>query len=364
MKSMKKLLVILLLIPLLLSESIGAEVERNLEDTVLIELGSNKKIAIVVDSQEDLKKLEEYDLNKIISDLNTHADTVVFKKEKKKQGKWEKDTTYYFHRKKADIDFSIANYKVEIKSNDFDDLGDDIEDFVDHYKHAEREEKLEEEVEKYKNGFNIDLGMNNWLGGDGLDTDNLHSVKPWGSWYVALKRNHRIATGGRGFINWGYGVSWYNWKFENRNTRIVKGADAISFEQDDAVEGLKSKLTASFINIEVIPMLDYSYGKRKVNTVKHGNVTITRYRKVGFRFGMGPYVGYRMGSKTKIVYKDKGDKRKDKDHDNFYLNNLRYGLRAQVGYNKTDFFINYDLNKVFSKGKGPELNAISFGIVL
>jgi len=138
-KSMKKLLVILLF-PLWLPKSMGAEVKRNLEDTVLIELGSNKKIAIVVDSQDDLKKLEEYDLNKIISDLNTHADTVVFKnkKEKKKQDKWEKDTTYYFHRKKTDIDLSIANYKVEIKSNDFDDLGDDIEDFVDHYKHAER----------------------------------------------------------------------------------------------------------------------------------------------------------------------------------------------------------------------------------
>ncbi|MFY0651970.1 MAG: hypothetical protein JXQ96_08060 [Cyclobacteriaceae bacterium] len=333
-------------------------------DTVYIDLGENRKVAIVVDDPEDLKELEKRDLNKMISKLRKHSEDVLEKKEDVKKDKNLKDTTYYFSHKKADIDFSIANYKIEIQSDDFDDLGDDIEDFFEHYDDAEKEEVIEKDVPKHKKSFDIDLGVNNWIENGGIANDNLYGVKPWGSWYIAFKRMHRTHTGGRGFINWGYGISWYNWKFENRNTRLIKGENSVVFSEDNSVDGLKSKLTASFLNIELIPTIDYSHGRRKMKTVRHGNVKVTKYRKEGLRLGLGPYLGYRLGAKTKIVYKVSGDKRKDKDHDNFYLNNLRYGLRAKIGFNRTDFFINYDLNKVFVEGKGPSLNAISFGFTL
>jgi hypothetical protein len=64
------------------------------------------------------------------------------------------------------------------------------------------------------------------------------------------------------------------------------------------------------------------------------------------------------------VYKDSGEKRSDKDHDNFYLNNFRYGVRLQLGFRDTDLFFGYDLNSLFSEGKGPELHALSFGVTL
>ena len=44
------------------------------------------------------------------------------------------------------------------------------------------------------------------------------------------------------------------------------------------------------------------------------------------------------------------------------MNNLRYGLRLQFGFRDTDFFFNYDLNELFSAGKGPKVNAFSFGV--
>ena len=58
-----------------------------------------------------------------------------------------------------------------------------------------------------------------------------------------------------------------------------------------------------------------------------------------------------------------GDKEKEKDHDNFYLNNLRYGIRFQIGVRSTDLFVNYDMNELFATDRGPKLNAISFGII-
>jgi len=62
------------------------------------------------------------------------------------------------------------------------------------------------------------------------------------------------------------------------------------------------------------------------------------------------------------VYSEGGDKKKEKHHDNYYLTNLRYGVRLQVGFDDVDFFFNYDINNMFADNKGPQLNAFSFGI--
>ncbi len=82
----------------------------------------------------------------------------------------------------------------------------------------------------------------------------------------------------------------------------------------------------------------------------------------GFRFGVGMYAGYRLGSHSKVKYDD-GNTEKKKDHDSFYLNDFRYGVRVQTGFQGTDLFFNYDLNELFKEDRGPALNAISFGIV-
>lgn len=34
----------------------------------------------------------------------------------------------------------------------------------------------------------------------------------------------------------------------------------------------------------------------------------------------------------------------------------------QIGVRSADFFINYDMNELFATGKGPKLNAFSFGV--
>ena len=47
----------------------------------------------------------------------------------------------------------------------------------------------------------------------------------------------------------------------------------------------------------------------------------------------------------------------------FYLDSIRYGLRMQIGVRSTDLFINYDMNELFDEGKGPTLNAVSFGVI-
>jgi hypothetical protein len=62
------------------------------------------------------------------------------------------------------------------------------------------------------------------------------------------------------------------------------------------------------------------------------------------------------------VYTENGDKKKEHHHDNYYLTNLRYGVRLQLGFDDVDFFFNYDINNLFVDNKGPQLNAFSFGV--
>ena len=66
----------------------------------------------------------------------------------------------------------------------------------------------------------------------------------------------------------------------------------------------------------------------------------------------------------RMLFDDKkdGDKKKEKDHGTYQMNNFRYGLRLQLGFKDTDLFFNYDLNELFVSGKGPKLNAFSFGV--
>jgi hypothetical protein len=93
-------------------------------------------------------------------------------------------------------------------------------------------------------------------------------------------------------------------------------------------------------------------------------VKIENYKKQGFKIGVGVYGGYRLGSHSKIKFRQNDETDKDKEHSSFYLNNWRYGLRMRMGIKSLDLFFNYDLNELFSEGRGPELNAFSFGIIL
>ncbi len=214
------------------------------------------------------------------------------------------------------------------------------------------------------NDFMIDLGMNNYLeDGKSVDSNAPYAVKPWGSWYIALKSINDTHIDGKLHLHWGGDVSWYAFKFENPSTRIEMGEEGLIFSQESIPNAHKSKLNASYLNISAVPMLHFGR-KHSHHNWGGDDFNIGVGRTGGFRIGIGAYAGYRLGSKTKTVIKEDGDKDKQKDNDNFYLNDWRYGLRFQAGIREFDIFINYDLNDLFKEDKGPQLNAISFGVIL
>ncbi|HTF17849.1 MAG TPA: outer membrane beta-barrel protein [Chryseolinea sp.] len=312
------------------------------QDTVVVALSPSSKVTLTIGDRADLETLKHYNFQALFQDIITkleHRDTTAL------PGIAETEAPLETKPAPSSEDWNVtASPSTE---NDNDD--DNHEDWNVHVNHRG--------FGRTWQSFNFELGTNNYLSnGSFPNNDNeLYSVRPWGSWYVGLASIQRTRLSKKFFLEWGLGVNWYNFKFEEDNVLIQKDDNGTYFVADTRFpEYVKSKLTASYVTATLIPVIDFSDNSRKARIWEgYGN---------SFRFGLGPYVGYRIESHSKLVYKDDG-KQKEKDHNSFYLNNVRYGLRLQMGYRAADFFFNYDLNDLFVEGKGPELNAFSFGVI-
>ncbi|WP_420317981.1 hypothetical protein [Ekhidna sp.] len=371
-KTKMKSFITALMIALIFPAMAFAETDPK-QDTVIIELNNNSKIVIITKSRADLASLENYDVNQMIKDLNAQlSDSVEYLEISDGKAYVNDDDEVEMKDWKINDDevrIKLGGVEVDVDPDEIDDW--DENDWEDRKKVTYEAER----VDRTSHHFNIDIGLNNWLDdGNFPDMNNApYSIKPFGSWYVGLNSTNRTWVGGPVFLEWGLGISWYNWKLQDTDFIIEEGSERIEFNQAPAsVNGQKSKLTASYINATVVPMFDFSRGRRKITSIESGGVKIKKYSRKGFRFGLGGYAGYRIGSHTKYKFKENGSTEKDKETDNFFLENFRYGLRAQVGWKGVELFANYDLNEVFSTNRGPlnannqsaNLNAISFGITL
>jgi hypothetical protein len=298
---------------------------QNAPDTIVINLTESSKVVLTIGDSADLQVLRSYDFQQLFDDV---LDSL--------EGK-----------PISTVPHDSTDENTETYSWEGDEDDDEWRSWDNGY--AERRWRTTQ-------SFNFDLGTSNFLSdGKFPDSENApYAVRPWGSWYLGINSIQRTRVGKNFFLEWGLGVSWYNFKFQEDNMTIVKDDMGITFTPDmrDA-QFRKSKLTASYVNASLVPVLDFS------NRSNKGRWDATR----AFRIGAGPYIGYKIDSYTKIKYKMNGSMEKDRNHDSFYMENIRYGMRMQIGYRSLDLFFNYDMNDLFTEGKGPSLNAFSFGVV-
>jgi hypothetical protein len=347
---MKKLLtgIIALILPCL------TFAQKKNADTVVVDLAKTSRVVFTIRDKSDLEQLKQYDFQALFNDIlaklkkNDSVSIVVdTTRLVVKEVIAENQDTWPDRRHDRDYN--------DDDDDDDDDDNDDREWRSGHYSWRGRSEGRHRGTTQ---SFNFDLGINSFLEeGKFPDAEGApYAVRPWGSWYVAINSVQRTRVSKNFFVEWGLGVSWYNFKFENDATLITKDDDGLTFEEDlRDVSFIKSKLTVSYVNASIIPMFDVGSNTRRYHRM-------WRSYSSAFRIGAGPYAGYRIGSYSKQVYKEDGDREKDRNRDNFYLNNLRYGVRLQIGVRSADFFFNYDLNELFATNKGPKLNAFSFGV--
>lgn len=202
---------------------------------------------------------------------------------------------------------------------------------------------------RYEHEFEFLIGLNNYLNKDNQFPDNtneVYSVDPITSWTYGANSVHKLSFSSYFKLNFQFGLQWYNFAMAENQYKIVKGSEEVLFVNTNDlatdISPTRSKLNITYLNFNLVPM---------IHTGKSSS---------SFRFGAGPYGGYRIGSKSKFKYDNDG---KDVSKKNFHLNNWRYGIKAQIGWKGIDLFATYDLNPLFIEDRGPELNAFSFGII-
>lgn len=306
-------------------------------DTVVVPLAKTSQLIFTMGDRSDLEILKHYDFQELFQDILTKIEST-----DSTLSKPAEDVTVS-ESSNEDEDWTPPQWST----NDDDDHDDD--------EWRRSVERRRSRIGRTWQSFNFDLGTNNYLS-DGKFEDTTYTVRPWGSWYFAASSIQRTRVGQKFFIEWGLGISWYNFKFQDDDVILQRTDAGVEFVHDTRpINHRKSKLTATYINASFVPVLDFGDHSRKPRMWDG-------YRS-SFRVGIGPYVGYRISSYSKLVYKEDGDTERDKERNSFHLNNLRYGARLQLGFHGTDLFFNYDLNELFTEGKGPKLNAFSFGVI-
>lgn len=325
-----------------------SEFNSNAErDTIIIEFGKNSQIVLYIDNEKDLEKITKYDINKMLKDLNmsvTEMDdsTKVLTIEDETGSRYLKDTTIVITKIEPETNWDSDEwYSNDSENND--------------YKKSKR--KYSPRSKFY---FNIDIGLDNYLEDGKFPSGNaLHAVNPIGSWYWTFGPTFRTHVLGPLFIDFGMNAGLNVYRFDDPRTRLNKTPTGIEFTADSSnVAFEKSKLAVWHLQVKAVPMI--VLGSKKRDGWRMWN-NIDK----GVRFGIGPYAGYRVWGRTKYIYRDNGDKKKDKNTGNFLLNDIRYGLRGQFGIGRIDFFVEYDLNEMFQDNSGaPVLQRMQFGITL
>lgn len=208
-------------------------------------------------------------------------------------------------------------------------------------------------------GFNVhwsgfEIGLNNYVNNDfstSLSASNsymdLNTGKSWNVNFNFIEYDLNLVGENFG-IGTGMGIELNDYRFDNQ-LPIKKVNGRIMMDSTYANAGYnlqKAKLSTTYITVPVI----FEYQTRVSNN-----------HKLFFSFGI--IGGMKLGSHTKVVYKDDGDRNKDKNKSDFFLSPFRYGYTARAGYGFLKVFANYYDISLFEKNKGPQLHPFTIGFM-
>lgn len=233
----------------------------------------------------------------------------------------------------------IAEGREKGNENNFD-FGDG--------KYQEEEEKDPDE-EEHKEGkrffsksdFGIYLGLN---GFQQEPASAAAKLRTWPSRYVAIsfRKNITLINSKQMDLALSYApeFAWYNFMFVNNNG-VSFDDDQISFvDLNMATE--KSKLVVPNVNLPV--MLHFGFKEAK------------------FKFGIGGYVGYRIGGYSKVK---ETNNNKDKIKSSYGLEDFQYGLTAEAGKRRgLTVFFRYQLNDMFQSNQVNAVGVRPFSVGL
>jgi hypothetical protein len=176
---------------------------------------------------------------------------------------------------------------------------------------------------------------------------NLNTGKSWNVNINFLQYGLGLIGNNIGIVT-GLGLELNDYRFDNNNSITKDVVNGMIVENTYVLSLEKSKFTTSYLTVPLLLEFQVPAGRRNKRLFISGGV-------IG---------GLKIGSHTKVVYREEGNRQKVKDRGDFNLSSLRYGVTARIGYRALKVFANYYLTPLFEDGAGPELYPFSVGLVL
>ncbi|GGG50154.1 outer membrane beta-barrel protein [Hymenobacter glacieicola] len=382
MKRFFALLAFLLLTLTTASTSRAASRPGN-DDTILVKLPNQSTMTLYVKDKAQLRQMRQYKLDSLIVLLDAY---ITQAEAAGKNSKAEQVTLEFYPAKEQpgkqvpeQIRITVRNQGAGSKTKSADHVDvtlgrvfgvtvdestDGGNDHVsvrvgssptsDSIHNAQRKARQEERANRaVHSNFNIDLGLNTLVNRETPAGGQDFDLRPIGSRYLSLNWHYDIRVGKKGsplHLLTGPELAFNNYmldknlQFVEAGSRTVVATDANNPDR----ELQKSKLAVSSINLPLMAVLDFKNKKGRD----------------AFRIGAGGFMGYRLGSHTKIKYEDNGNTKKDKDRGSYNLADFQYGLQGTIGIRRIDLFAKYHLNETFKNNRGPQAQTLSFGVSL
>lgn len=201
--------------------------------------------------------------------------------------------------------------------------------------------------------FVIAIGLNNALIEDQSLSDSPYKIGGSRFFEMGWQWRTRVFKNSNA-LRFNYGFSFqFNELKPNDNQYFVENGDQTEL-QEFPLELNKSKLRMDNL---VFPV-HLEFGSSRVReTEKTIRYDIDR----SFRFGIGGYGGFNIGTRQKLKYSENGNRIKEKFKRDYNTADLIYGLSAYAGVGGTQLYVKYDLNPIFRDALIEQRN-ISLGV--
>lgn len=249
-------------------------------------------------------------------------------------------------------DLSDKEERKKFKKRMREVFREDNEDDHEYDFHSFNQDDDDENDRVTEDWLNLDIGFNSLLyNGSPSFPSSLSNLEldPLKSLHVNVDIFQQKVRLYKKNVSLFYGINYDNndYRFSRNIDFRVNNDNKLSYERDSVTPGfVRNKLTTRFVTIPL-----------------GFNFVINPSAKRSFHIAVGMHAGYRLTSFFKKVYNDEG-KRKRKIHDDYELNNFRYGAFVKVGYGSFTLFGNYVMTPLFREGAGPEFNTFSFGLTI
>lgn len=174
----------------------------------------------------------------------------------------------------------------------------------------------------------------------------LNDVKSVGVNLNIFELNGNIINNRFGVVS-GVGLQWNNYRFDDNVVLLPDSGVIYGYKNTNITSYIKSKLVESWVRVPLF--LEYQTAKRKGKQ---------------FHIAAGGVFGYKLGSHSKQVHFEGGERTKDKVYSDFYLNPIKLDAEVRIGWGPINLFASYAITPLFKDNKGPELYPYMIGITL